>query len=201
MGREKNALTAYMLVALLMVFLNGVEGGDTLRLGDSISGTGDQTLLSKNGKFELGFFSPDENNTNWYIGIWYTNMADRAIVWVANRETPVSEESGVLNVSRDGYLALFDAQGALVWSPNVSKKASRAVILDSGNFLVLGGENHSEIIWQSFDHPGDSWLPGMKLRRGQKLVPWKNSFDPACQKIRATLEQFRAVLGEPIFRC
>ncbi|KAH9323908.1 hypothetical protein KI387_018547, partial [Taxus chinensis] len=38
---------------------------------------------------------------------------------------------------------------------NVTKKASGAVILDSGNFLLLGDDNKFEIVWQSFDHPVD----------------------------------------------
>ncbi|KAH9297194.1 hypothetical protein KI387_028876, partial [Taxus chinensis] len=50
----------------LITYSDAVEGGDTLFLGASL--TGNQTIISKNGTFELGFFSPNETN-NWYIGI------------------------------------------------------------------------------------------------------------------------------------
>ncbi|GLJ51289.1 hypothetical protein SUGI_1090840 [Cryptomeria japonica] len=43
-----------------------LDRGDTLRLGDSL--TGNQTLISKNGTFALGFFSPKGTN-NWSIGM------------------------------------------------------------------------------------------------------------------------------------
>ncbi|XP_057859955.2 G-type lectin S-receptor-like serine/threonine-protein kinase At2g19130 [Cryptomeria japonica] len=165
---------------LLIIFHHCDEcsayGGDTLSLGASL--TGNQTIISKNGTFELGFFSPNGTN-NWYIGIRYGKVAEKTIVWVANRERPAKNRPGVLKLSKQGSLDLFDAEGASLWSVNMSNKASRAVILDSGNFEVLSGGNKSEIIWQSFDYPSDTWLPGMKLGGKKKLVCWKNSLDPA----------------------
>lgn len=41
-------------------------------------------------------------------------------------------------------------------------------ILETGN-LVLIGKNNS-IIWQSFDHPTDSLVPGQKLMAGERLT-------------------------------
>ncbi|GLJ15326.1 hypothetical protein SUGI_0251270 [Cryptomeria japonica] len=153
-----------------------VEAGDTLSLGASL--TGNQTIVSKNGTFELGFFSP--NGSNWYIGIWYAQIPEKTYVWVANRETPARNRSGVLKLSREGNLVLFDAEGASIWSVNTTNKASRAVILDSGNFLILSDGNKSEIpAWQSFDNPADTCLPGMVFGGQQKLVSWKSSSDPA----------------------
>ncbi|GLJ15657.1 hypothetical protein SUGI_0257540 [Cryptomeria japonica] len=157
------------------VFGVAVEAGDSLLLGASLSGN--QTIISKNGTFELGFFSP--NGSNWYIGIWYAKIPEKTYVWVANRATPATNRSGVLKLSPEGNLVLFDAEGASIWSVNTTNKASRAVILDSGNFLVLRDGNKSETVWQSFDNPVDTWLPGMTFGGQQKLVSWKNSFDPA----------------------
>ncbi|GLJ51182.1 hypothetical protein SUGI_1089200 [Cryptomeria japonica] len=95
----------------------------------------------------------------------------RAIVWVANRENPVRNMPGVLKFSRDGHLRLLDRKGCSVWSTDASQKGSRAVITDSGNFVVLDGHNKSAIVWESFAHPTDTWLPGMKL------TSWKSSFN------------------------
>ncbi|XP_059078212.1 G-type lectin S-receptor-like serine/threonine-protein kinase At2g19130 [Cryptomeria japonica] len=113
------------------------------------------------------------------LGASLTGMAEKTVVWVANRETPAKKRPGVLKLSTQGSLDLFDAEGASLWSVNISNKASRAVILDSGNFVVVSDANKSEIAWQSFDHPVDTWLPGMKLGGKKKLVCWKNSLDPA----------------------
>ncbi|GLJ44806.1 hypothetical protein SUGI_0942390 [Cryptomeria japonica] len=153
-----------------------VQAGDSLSLGSSLAGN--QTLISKNGTFELGFFSPNGSN-NWYIGIWFANVLEKTIVWVANRETPARNKSGVLKLSRQGKLKLFDSEGASIWSVNISSKASRAVILDSGNFLMLGDDNKADTVWQSFDNPLDTLLSGMRFGGQQKLVSWKNSLDPA----------------------
>ncbi|GLJ51274.1 hypothetical protein SUGI_1090570 [Cryptomeria japonica] len=81
---------------------------DMLRLGDSL--TGNQTLISKNDTFKLGFFSPEGTN-NLYIGIWYTRISQSATVWVANRENPVRIMPGVLRFSEDGHLRLFNGKG------------------------------------------------------------------------------------------
>ncbi|KAH9310700.1 hypothetical protein KI387_025735, partial [Taxus chinensis] len=58
-------------------------------------------------------------------------------------------------------------------------KASRALILDSGNFIMVGAQNNSETVWESFGDPTDTWLPGMKFWKGMKIKSWKNSVDPA----------------------
>lgn len=41
-------------------------------------------------------------------------------------------------------------------------------ITASGNLLLFGRKNES--IWQSFDHPTDSLVPGQTLREGQRLI-------------------------------
>ncbi|GLJ51284.1 hypothetical protein SUGI_1090750 [Cryptomeria japonica] len=147
-----------------------------LRLGDSL--TGNQTLISKNDTFTLGFFSPEGTN-NLYIGIWYTRISQNATVWVANRENPVRIMPGVLRFSEDGHLRLFDGKGQSVWSTLNGQKGSRAMITDTGNFIMLDAYNKSAIVWESFTHPTDTWLRGMKMWKGMTLTSWKSSSDPA----------------------
>ena len=62
-------------------------------------------------------------------------------------------------------------------------RSARVELLDSGN-LVLRDVVAGTYLWQSFDYPSDTLLPGMKLgwdlRTGLKrsLSAWKNSEDP-----------------------
>ncbi|GLJ27719.1 hypothetical protein SUGI_0543990 [Cryptomeria japonica] len=175
----KNGILAYVIFGLVVIYnCDGLDAGkgDYLSLGDSL--IGNQTITSTNGTFELGFFSPNGSN-NWYLGIWFARVSDKMVVWVANRESPAKKRPGVLNLSNGGNLGLFDAEGTSLWSVNVSKKPSRAVLLDSGNFLMMSDDSKAETLWQSFDYPFDTWLPGMWFGGQQKLVCWKNSLDPA----------------------
>ena len=58
-----------------------------------------------------------------------------------------------------------------------------AKLLDTGN-LVLVEENTDKEVWQSFDYPDNSMLPGMKLGVDLKsglnrfLTSWKSPDDP-----------------------
>lgn len=42
-------------------------------------------------------------------------------------------------------------------------------MLDNGNFVLYG--TNGSVIWQSFDHPTDSLLPGQRLPPGGMLLP------------------------------
>ncbi|XP_070661528.1 G-type lectin S-receptor-like serine/threonine-protein kinase At2g19130 [Malus domestica] len=78
-----------------------------------------------------------------------------------------------------------------VWSTDLNSTTSsgsvQAVLLDSGNLVFRAGSsnNTSEPLWQSFDHPTHTWLPGGRLGfnkitdHAQILTSWKNLEDPA----------------------
>ncbi|GLJ32977.1 hypothetical protein SUGI_0664100 [Cryptomeria japonica] len=172
-------LKHFIFVLVMFVLCNLlVAGGDTLSLGASLRGK--QTITSKNGTFELGFFNPNGTN-NWYVGIWYAQVPEKTIIWVANRETPITDMPGVFTLSSTGYLTVSDSQGKVIWSSNDTQqaKASSASILDTGNFVLLGAQNTSETVWESFAHPTDHFMPTMKLWKGMKVNSWKSSVDPA----------------------
>ncbi|KAL3591103.1 hypothetical protein D5086_009743, partial [Populus alba] len=160
-------------------------GDDTLLVGQSLSAN--QTLISQNGIFELGFFKPGAS-LSIYLGIWYKSFADKMIVWVANRESPLNNPaSSKLELSPDGILVLQTNFTKTVWSTALASSMpnNKAVLLDDGNFVVRDGSNPPTIYWQSFDYPTDTWLPGGKLGinkhtgQVQRLISWKNSDDPA----------------------
>lgn len=147
--------------------------------------SGNQTIISETGKFELGFFSPGNSN-NHYIGIWYKNIPKKTIVWVANREAPVTDPSvSKLIISKNGSLVLLNNSTSPVWSTNTKSAATAAVLLDTGNLVLVNGSGSNSYLWQSFNYPTDTWLPGGWLgfdkitKEYQSLTSWKNSNDPS----------------------
>ncbi|XP_057954868.1 G-type lectin S-receptor-like serine/threonine-protein kinase At2g19130 [Malania oleifera] len=161
------------------------RGADTISANNSLSG--DKTIVSSGGNFVLGFFEPG-NSSKSYIGIWYNRVSQRTVVWVANRDRPISDKhSAELKIS-GGNLVLLNESKTPVWSTNLNSTGSIspvAVLQDTGNFVLRGGSNSSSPIWQSFDHPTHTWLPGGKIGlnkitgRNQLLTSWKNADDPA----------------------
>ena len=92
-------------------------------------------------------------------------MTKQIVVWVANRNDPINDSSGVLSINLFGNLVLHDSFNRLLWSTNVSVQgttSSIAQLQDSGN-LVLAQGNNKKVLWQSFDYPTDTLLPGMRL--------------------------------------
>lgn len=105
-------------------------------------------------------------------------------MWVANRDDPLANSSGVLRIINQ-RIGLFDGSQNLVWSSNQTKATNPvAQLQDSGNF-VLKEAGSDEILWQSFDYPTDTLLPQMKIGWDLKtgfewyLTSWKSTDDPS----------------------
>ncbi|KNA20102.1 hypothetical protein SOVF_055420 [Spinacia oleracea] len=152
--------------------------------------SGDQTIVSEpDGTFELGFVNPSGKSSKYYIGIWYKKVSLQTIVWLANRENPMLDKQSYELKFVNGSLVLVSgSKSAPIWSTNtkLNSKSVEAVLLDSGNFVVRDGtKNSHRILWQSFDHLTNTWLPGGKLvfdkrkNQPQRLISWKNKEDPA----------------------
>ncbi|PRQ31519.1 putative protein kinase RLK-Pelle-DLSV family [Rosa chinensis] len=145
-----------------------------------------KTIVSAGGSFELGFFTP-QNSSNWYLGIWYKKIAARTVVWVANRDTPFNGSAGVLKFSDQRILVLINDANTTIWSANSSKSATTPVaqLLDTGNLVVTDHNDPETFLWQSFDYPCNTILPGMKygvnLVTGLNrfLTSWKSDQDPS----------------------
>ncbi|XP_057471845.1 uncharacterized protein LOC130760506 isoform X2 [Actinidia eriantha] len=155
------------------------------------------TLESAGKKFQLGFFRPG-NSKHRYLGIWYSNIPIQTVVWVANRNNPLNDSSGVLKIGDDGNLILLDETKRVVWNTSIQKVSSETTVvklLDSGN-LVLSSGNTESYLWQSFDHPSDTLLAGMKLgwdlRIGlnRYLTAWRNPDDPSTGEFSYGIELF-----------
>ncbi|KAJ9537848.1 hypothetical protein OSB04_030581 [Centaurea solstitialis] len=155
-----------------------VTGVSTIDVGDEPNRT--SQLVSPGRNFTFGFFTiPETNDT--YLGIWYTNDDQSRKVWVANPSTAITSSSSVLMINPDTSKLIIADGGTTV--VNISSNGSglgpnlTATLEDTGNFR-LRDETDDRILWQSFDHPTNVLLPGMKLgsdlRTGQSwnLTSW-----------------------------
>ncbi|WVZ59666.1 hypothetical protein U9M48_009776 [Paspalum notatum var. saurae] len=188
-----------LLAAVLLLLLTAASATDTVTAAAPLAGN--RTLVSGGrGKFVLGFFtSPTSDGddaaaggagTDTYLGIWFNNIPARTVVWVANRGSPV--RGAALRLLANGSLAVVESTGgAVVWAtpPPANTTAATntsnatAQLLDSGN-LVLRVPG-AGVVWQSFDHPTDTLLPGMRLGVDSNtgldtsLTSWRGAGDPA----------------------
>ncbi|ONI16934.1 hypothetical protein PRUPE_3G131100 [Prunus persica] len=198
MSRRNSFISQSVLLLLCFTFKAYTSmASNTISPGQSLSGN--QTITSPGGIFELGFFTPG-NSQNHYIGIWYKKL-QKTVVWVANRNQPVSDpSSSALHLFQNGNLTLLNQSKSAVWSTHdpslpVFSNSTKAMLLDNGNFVITDAFNSSVIIWQSFDHPTDTWLPGGKLGYSKvtneklTLTPWRSPENPAPGIFSLEIEQ------------
>ncbi|XP_071934961.1 G-type lectin S-receptor-like serine/threonine-protein kinase At4g27290 isoform X1 [Coffea arabica] len=150
------------------------------------------TLASAGRKFELGFFGPS-NVSKRYIGIWFKNIPEQTVVWVANKDNPIPSSSGILSITPSGSIVIINnSTNSIIWASNTSATLvsnPTLQLLDNGNLVLKNGsdygKNSGTYLWQSFDHPCDTLIPGMKLgwnfRTNQEwyLTSWKSLQDPS----------------------
>ncbi|KAL4554958.1 hypothetical protein LXL04_037568 [Taraxacum kok-saghyz] len=140
--------------------IDTIVGNQTIRYGE--------TIVSPQETFELGFFNSG-NSTNYYIGIWYKKISTRNVVWVANRNTPLTNTSGDLTLTLQGVLTLRNATGGPA----------------SGFWDLVTGIQRNFTSWKSADDPavGDftafvdtRGYPQTLIMKGSELVfrssPW-----------------------------
>ncbi|KAA3467566.1 G-type lectin S-receptor-like serine/threonine-protein kinase isoform X1 [Gossypium australe] len=176
----------YTACCFLVIFSKASTAIDTLFQSDSL--IDGMTLVSGDGSFQLGFFSPGSSK-NRYLGIWYNNIPMQTVVWVANRVNPINDSTGLLKIQSNGKILLLVQNTTAVWCANSTARVENPVLqlLDSGNLVVRDGKDSEpeNYLWQSFDYPSDTMLPGMKigidLRTAlhRRLAAWKNWDDPS----------------------
>ena len=155
--------------SILFCFIKSSAALDAIAQQQSIAEG--KSLTSKNGIFELGFFSPS-NSTDRFLGIWHKKIPIRKLVWVANYNNPIKDSSGILMINTEGKAFLLGQNNSVFWSTTSSKQAQKPILqlLDSGN-LVLRDENEDNpenILWQSFEFGSQmgAFLTGVRLSRG-----------------------------------
>ncbi|XP_071701192.1 G-type lectin S-receptor-like serine/threonine-protein kinase At4g27290 isoform X2 [Rutidosis leptorrhynchoides] len=162
-----------------------VMAADTLTINQTLKDG--ETIISSQQVFELGFFNPGNTTQNRYLGIWYKRPGP--VIWVANRETPISNnKSGELSLHPGGLLELRDSTtNRTIWSSSLTRNTGNTVaqLLDNSNFVIFDSQTGpGDYIWQSFDYPTDTLMPDMVLGRNLRGVitnfsSWKSDEDPS----------------------
>ncbi|GMY05171.1 G-type lectin S-receptor-like serine/threonine-protein kinase At4g03230 [Fagus crenata] len=143
---------------------------DSLKSGEWIEDNG-ETLVSAGGEFELGFFTPNGSSGHKrYVGIWYTTDK-QTVVWVANLDQPLINATGAFGFANHSYLQVWDTS--------------------SGNSYWSLEDYWQMALSESFEHPTDTFLPGMSMDSNLILTSWRDRDDPGSGNFN-----FRVVLVE-----
>ncbi|XP_024966139.1 G-type lectin S-receptor-like serine/threonine-protein kinase At4g27290 [Cynara cardunculus var. scolymus] len=183
---ERSRTTTIFILLLVSLHIQKTHNAEIDIITDSLFLTEEDTLVSPAGVFELGFFRPGGSDENRYLGIWYKKISVQTVVWVANRNFSLTLPSSryLLKIADPGVLVLMNnITNDVVWSTNTTSSANTIAHLDdTGNLVVT---DKKMIVWQSFDYPTDTLLPGMKFGKdfltGKEwyLSSWKSSQDPS----------------------
>jgi hypothetical protein len=185
-------LLIYITLPLFLFIQASSAMTDTILSGQSLAVN--DKLVSKNGRYALGFFKTNSSKssqdiTNWYLGTWFNTVPKFTSAWVANRDKPIQNTTSLeLTISQDGNLVMLNqSTQSIIWSTeaNITRNSTTVMLLSSGNLILVNSSNLSEVLWQSFDHPTDTLFPGAKLGwdkvtgLNRRIVSWKNLIDPA----------------------
>ncbi|KAJ9553820.1 hypothetical protein OSB04_017865 [Centaurea solstitialis] len=178
-----------LVTFFFLMLVRSSSSVDTISISQNI--TDGVTIVSANEIYEFGFFSTMVSKTR-YLGVWFRNTTNHIVIWVANRETPITDTSGMVTLDSHGILSLVDGGSKLIWRSSNSSSNTSIVnkpvvqLLDTGNLVIKDGNavGDETFIWQSFDYPGDILISGMKMGknlvtgREMYLTSWKSEDDP-----------------------
>ncbi|XP_048527876.1 G-type lectin S-receptor-like serine/threonine-protein kinase RKS1 [Triticum urartu] len=140
---DSPALLCYT-TALIIIFLPSSASDDRLVSGKPLSpGT---TIVSDGGMFALGFFNPSNSTpAKLYLGIWYNNISELTVAWVANRETPISNNTSsapILSLANTSNLIISEAiidnsdEIYVTYSLSDGAQPTRIVLTYSGQYRI-----------------------------------------------------------------
>ena len=186
-----SSVSATLMLAFFFWYFVCSFARDSIRQGSWLKDDG-STLVSPNGTFELGFFTPPgsplQKLGGRYVGIWYRELKEKAVVWVANREA-IKGRDGSFGITEDGNLMARGNERLFPLYSGGNWRGTRLVkLMNSGN-LVLTDTRTGDILWESFKNPTDTFLPGMKMDENLTLTSWLSPINPTAGKYNFKLEQ------------
>ncbi|KAG5223899.1 G-type lectin S-receptor serine/threonine-protein kinase [Salix suchowensis] len=126
-------------------------------------------LISSNGNFTASISNFEENSPYYFC---ITHVLSHAIIWIANRNHPISDSDKLYLTSNGLSINTTDnsSNTSVAWSTqgfNSSSQVSAMQLQDSGNLVLLDRNNVS--LWGSFDHPTDTIVMGQSLAVGTSV--------------------------------
>ncbi|KAL7596809.1 hypothetical protein Lser_V15G31138 [Lactuca serriola] len=113
---------------------------------------------------------------------------------MANRDAPVNGKYSKLILFEDGNLALTDAEQYITWSTHTKSTSSNSLQLqlhDTGNLILFEGQ---QSLWQSFDYPTDTLLPGQALTMNTQLVSSRSCTNYASGFYKLFFDDYDSIL-------
>ncbi|XP_073110759.1 G-type lectin S-receptor-like serine/threonine-protein kinase LECRK1 [Elaeis guineensis] len=157
------AMASESLILCLLLFLFPLsitaQTNGRITLGSSLSTLEENTSrASPSEEFAFGFRCIADTNL-YLLATWFDKIPNKTITWylTPSNTDPTVQTGSEVKLTSDGQLVLSDQKGQEIWSAE-TKSVSYAAMLDTGNFVLAS--NGSGYLWQSFDHPSDTLLPG-----------------------------------------
>ncbi|GLJ06361.1 hypothetical protein SUGI_0037130 [Cryptomeria japonica] len=135
-------------------------------------------IMSEDNRFRFGFINVNSSGEFILSIVLVANVTSPALgteIWTANRQRTVAE-GAVLSLGSSGDMVLEDTDGTVAWNISTGKTPKKAIAMQmSGNLQIYNTTNSSlfsssSLVWQSWDHPTHTLLPGQGLKTGYTLV-------------------------------
>lgn len=157
----------YNLCWVFLVFvtfhLSFAQVPTSIQLGSGFTAGSNTTWSSPSGYFAFGFYPLP---TGLYlVGIWFDKIQQKTLVWSANRNDP-AETGSDIRLTFGGQLVLTYRNGSIL-NIHTGAPAALGLMRNDGNFVLRDSTPRN--IWQSFDSPTDTILPGQIVVEGTKL--------------------------------
>ncbi|XP_059307896.1 G-type lectin S-receptor-like serine/threonine-protein kinase LECRK3 [Lycium ferocissimum] len=163
-----------------------------ITLGSSLTPTTNSSWFSPSRRFAFGFY---EQSNGYAVGISIIGMPKKTAVWTANRNSPAVPGSAVLVLTDDGRLIVQVGEKAISVI-NPSQAIASASMLDTGNFVLYNSDHN--IIWQSFDNPTNTLLPGQHMSAGQELFSSASKADDSFGIFRLKMQHDGNLVQYPV---
>lgn len=183
------ATAIVLLLLLLRLGLRVAENtNSTIPVSSELRpGTNSSVWLSESGTFAFGFYGTPSGNA---VGVFVAGISDKTVVWTPTNFDPMLPANVVLLSLNPYSVQLFQIkQGYYDPYYDVATPAEsifEASMLDNGNFVLFNFVG--AVIWQSFDFPTDTLLPGQRLPAGQELVSRASAADFGRGKFRLKMQ-------------
>ncbi|XP_009366381.2 G-type lectin S-receptor-like serine/threonine-protein kinase LECRK3 [Pyrus x bretschneideri] len=182
--------TVGFVLAMAFVVAQAQQMQSNISRGSSLTPTTNSSWLSRSGVYAFGFY---KQGNGYAVGIFLAGIPQTTIVWTAKRDDSPLPTNVTLDFTSDGF-SLKPTPGQSFIIEYTS--GSSASMLDSGNFVIYNARQ--DIVWQSFEHPTDTLLPGQILFAEDELFSAKSESDHSTGIFRLKMQADGNLVQYPV---